>query len=78
MLLLAAAQGLEIFAQPTPMDLLRILLAVLLWKGQVLLPGQGPNCCVLGLQDQCCSGIDRDSSPEQHPTEAPGTIPSTI
>lgn len=33
MLLLKAAQGLEIFAQPTAMDLLRILLAVLLWKG---------------------------------------------
>lgn len=45
MLLLAAAQGLEIFAQPTPMDLFRILLAVLPWKGQVLVPGQGPNCC---------------------------------
>lgn len=50
MLLLAAAQGLEIFAQPTPTDLLRILLAVLLWKGQVLVPGQGPNCWVLGLK----------------------------
>lgn len=56
MLLLAAAQGLEVFAQPTPMDLLRILLAVLLWKGQVLLPGQGPSCWVLRLQRSifCC------------------------
>lgn len=50
MLLLAAAQGLEVFAQLTPMDLLRILLAVLLWQGQVLVPGQGPSCWVLRLQ----------------------------
>lgn len=50
MLLLAAAQGLEVFAQPTPMDLLRILLAVLLWKGQLLVPGQGLSSWVLGLQ----------------------------
>lgn len=37
-MLLAAPHGLEIFAQPTPKDLLGILLAVLLRKRQVLAP----------------------------------------
>lgn len=40
-LLLAAAHGMEIFAQPTSKDLLGILLAVLLRKGQILAPGVG-------------------------------------
>lgn len=40
-MLLAAARGLEIFAQPTPKDLLGIPLAVLLRKRQVLAPAVG-------------------------------------